>query len=273
MLFLILRPLVYLLKKNEIIQIGAVKYDEENNEISRFNQLIKPQRSYVSADISRLTGIYSRDLLNQPVINDVLPDFLNFIQGHLLVAHNAPFDVGFLYQAIIDCQIRDAERFEVYDTLTEARRLMKAKSYKLENLKDFLGISVRSHDALNDCLVTGLLYQHLQKIEHPQKALVTSDEAEDEQLSLFTSFQDEGITETLRRKLGLPLTKDLVYYKQATDKSWQVLDVIGISISQEYSAGFSLCLTLFDNEKVNIHSDFFVQMQKKNFVTDISEVL
>ena len=35
-------------QKNEIIQIGAVKYDENNQEQARFNQLVKNQRSYVS---------------------------------------------------------------------------------------------------------------------------------------------------------------------------------------------------------------------------------
>lgn len=257
-------------QKNEIIQIGAIRCDENHQEIGRFNQLIKPQRSYVSSEISALTGIYARDLLDEPVIEDVLPDFLAFIKGALLVAHNTPFDVGFLYQAIIDCGIREVERFEVYDTLTEARRLLKAKSYKLENLKDFLGISVRSHDALNDCLVTVLLYQHLQEIEHPKTTLSLSENS-DEQLSLFTRLEDEGITEEVRRKLGLPVTKALVYYKLDQDKKWQVYDVIGIAINQEYSTGFSLCLTLFNEDKVNIHSDFLVQMQKKNFMSEMTE--
>ena len=50
-------------QKNEIIQIGAVKYDENNQEQARFNQLVKNQRSYVSTEITQLTGIKPADLL------------------------------------------------------------------------------------------------------------------------------------------------------------------------------------------------------------------
>lgn len=58
-----------------------------------------------------MTGIKPADLLNQPTIEEILPDFLDFIKGHLVVAHNAPFDISFLYQAIIDCAITDVEAF------------------------------------------------------------------------------------------------------------------------------------------------------------------
>lgn len=138
-------------QKNEIIQIGAVKYDENNQEQARFNQLVKNQRSYVSTEITQLTGIKPADLLNQPTIEEILPEFLDFIKGHLLVAHNAPFDISFLYQAIIDCAITDVEAFRVYDTLAESKKLLTMSSYALENFKDLLEMNdLRSHDALND---------------------------------------------------------------------------------------------------------------------------
>lgn len=260
-------------QKNEIIQIGAVKFDQDNHELARFNQLVKPQHSYVSSVISELTGIYPRDLLEMPYIQTVLPDFLNFIEGSLLVAHNAPFDISFLYQAIIDCGIKNVENFQVYDTLTEAKKLMKDRSYKLENLKKTLGVALRSHDALNDCLITAVLYQHLQQIEVSKQAKEAAQTENDGlQLDLFSDFTGEGISEELRRKLGLPITKSLVYFRQKPDKNWQALDIQSIAINQDYSVGFSLCLTLENQEKVNIHSDFLAQMQKKNFTKEMSGV-
>ncbi len=257
-------------QKNEIIQIGAVKFDENDVEIGRFDQLVKPQRSYVSTTISDLTGIYPRDLLGKPYIQEVLPDFLDFIAGHLLVAHNAPFDVSFLYQAIVDCDIRNAEQFHIYDTLSEAKRLMKAKSYKLEYLKDLLGVDLRSHDALNDCLITSVLYQHLQELAHPKPKNVQFDE---KQLDLFADFDgmSEEITENLRRKLGLPITKNLVYYRHETASRWQKFEIKGISIEQEYSMGSSLRVSLYNEEKVRIHSDFLKEMQKANFVDEMEK--
>ena len=253
-------------QKNEIIQIGAVKYDENHQEVARFNQLVKNQRSYVSTEITKLTGIKPADLIDQPVMEQVLPEFLEFIKGHLLVAHNAPFDVGFLYQAIIDCAISGVEAFRVYDTLAEAKKLIKAKSYALSNLKDMFGMSdLRSHDALNDCLITAKLYQHLQKIEQAQ---IVEVPAEAEQMDLFGELSEE-ITEDLRRKLGLPITKKLVYYRQDATRSWQTLDITGIRIEREYSVGSSLNIILYNEERVQIHSDFLKEMQKANFVNNM----
>lgn len=73
-------------QKNEIIQIGAVKYDQAHQEIARFNQLIKPTRSYLPTKISELTGIWPASLLEQPVLAEVLPDFIAFSRDSLMVA-------------------------------------------------------------------------------------------------------------------------------------------------------------------------------------------
>lgn len=258
-------------QKNEIIQIGAVKYDEQDVEIARFNQLVKNQRSYVSSEITQLTGIKPADLLNQPKIEAVLPDFLDFIKGCLLVAHNAPFDVSFLYQAIIDCAITGVESFKVYDTLAESKRLLTMDSYALERFKDFLGMNdLRSHDALNDCLITAKLYQYLKKIELTELSATDEVENNGEQLDLFGSGADE-ITDELRRKLNLPITKGLVYYRQDERRTWQQFDVVGIRIERTYSVGSSLTVTLHTDEMVSIHSDFLKEMQKANFLNSSEE--
>ncbi|MFC4652476.1 PolC-type DNA polymerase III [Lactococcus nasutitermitis] len=254
-------------QKNEIIQIGAVKFDENDVEIARFNQLIQPKAHFIPKKITEITQIAWEDVASEPRLADVLPDFLNFLHGNLLIAHNAPFDMGFLYQAIIELDIRNAEHFEVYDTLAESKRLLKMKSYKLERFKDVLGIELRSHDALNDCLITAKLYQYLQEIDHPKPVV------ENVQGSLFSDFDDNTITVEIRRKIGLPITKDLVYYHKDNNKNWERFDVTGLQVQQEYSVGYSLTLTLYNNEKVRIHSDFFAQMQKVNFVTEMMKEL
>ncbi len=258
-------------QKNEIIQIGAVKYDENNQELARFNQLVKNQRSYVSTEITQLTGIKPADLLNQPTIEEILPDFLDFIKGHLLVAHNAPFDISFLYQAIIDCAITDVEAFRVYDTLAESKKLLTMSSYALENFKDLLEMNdLRSHDALNDCLITAKLYQYLQKIEEVERSVQSEVADELGQLDLFGDSSDE-ITDSIRRKLNLPITKALVYYQQNLERKWERFEVLGISVEREYSTGSSLKIRLHNSEKVKIHSDFLKEMQKANFVTIMEE--
>ncbi|MFK4894202.1 3'-5' exonuclease [Lactococcus petauri] len=255
-------------QKNEIIQIGAVKYDQSHQEIARFNQLIKPTRSYLPTKISELTGIWPASLLGQPVLAEVLPDFIAFSRDSLMVAHNAPFDVSFLYQAIVDCEIGDAPHFQVYDTLSEAKKLVQMPNYKLETFKDVLGIDLRSHDALNDCLITARLYQYLQDLSRPPKPQLVSSESL--QMDLFGEI-DTTITEEVRRKLSLPITKDLVYYRRDTQRNWQKFEVTGLAITAAYSTGYSLTATLYNNETVTIHSDFLKEMQKANFTNEIEK--
>ncbi|WP_341784376.1 3'-5' exonuclease [Lactococcus formosensis subsp. formosensis] len=255
-------------QKNEIIQIGAVKYDQAHQEIARFNQLIKPTRSYLPTKISELTGIWPASLLDQPVLAEVLPDFIAFSRDSLMVAHNAPFDVSFLYQAIVDCEIGDAPHFQVYDTLSEAKKLVQMPNYKLETFKDVLGIDLRSHDALNDCLITARLYQYLQDLSRPPKPQLVSNESL--QMDLFGEI-DTTITEEVRRKLSLPITKDLVYYRRDTQRNWQKFEVTGLAITAAYSTGYSVTATLYNNETVTIHSDFLKEMQKANFTNEIEK--
>lgn len=260
-------------ERNEIIQIGAIKFDENDVELARMNQLVKPQISRLTQKVSDLTGILPAQLENAPIIDEVLPKFLDFIKGHLIVAHNAPFDISFLYQAIIACGISGVEHFQIYDTLTEAKNLVKMRNYKLESFKDVLGMSeIRSHDALNDCLITAKLYQYLQDLENP-KPKDNKEQNSDEQLSLFADQgeEDPTITDELRRKLNLPITKELVYYRESSHEVWQKFDVTGIVVEQEYSVGFSLRITLYNGEQVMIHSDFLKEMQKNNFVTTMNE--
>ncbi|MDG6153291.1 3'-5' exonuclease [Lactococcus formosensis] len=255
-------------QKNEIIQIGAVKYDQAHQEIARFNQLIKPTRSYLPTKISELTGIWPASLLDQPVLAEVLPDFIAFSRDSLMVAHNAPFDVSFLYQAIVDCEIGDAPHFQVYDTLSEAKKLVQMPNYKLETFKDVLGIDLRSHDALNDCLITARLYQYLQDLSRPPKPQPVLNESL--QMDLFGEV-DTRITEEVRRKLSLPITKDLVYYRRDTQRNWQKFEVTGLAITAAYSTGYSLTATLYNNDTVTIHSGFLKEMQKANFTNEIEK--
>jgi DNA polymerase-3 subunit epsilon len=243
-------------KFNEIIQIGAAKFDSvSHEELGRVNQLLRPVRSLVSAEITALTGISPADVASQPMISAVLPDFLAFISGCLLVAHNAPFDMSFLNQAIIDCGIQGVAHFEVYDTLSEAKRLMKARSYALSNLKKDLGLSdLRSHDALNDVLITAKLYQRLQELDKPRAHFVAADSG---QLGLF----GEEISTELRKYLGLPITKALIYI----DREAKQYEVISLRIAREYTSGSGLVLKLDTGAEIQIHADYFKEMQKPGF--------
>lgn len=146
-------------ENSEIIQIGAVKY-ENGTIVDSFSTYVKPTRSKISRTITRITGITEKTVASAPVINDILPDFLNFIEKQTLVAHNASFDMKFLIASVDYCGLT-MDRVRVIDTLPLARRTIpNTTNHKLETLKKELNLGDHdSHDALGDCYTTGSLYQ------------------------------------------------------------------------------------------------------------------
>ena len=82
---------------DRIIEVGAVKL-RNLVPIAEFSTLVRTDIE-VTEDIIRLTGITSEMLEGQPVIDDVLVQFLEFIEGGILVAHNAEFDLSMLQAA------------------------------------------------------------------------------------------------------------------------------------------------------------------------------
>lgn len=80
--------------KNKIIEIGAVKVI--NGEITeRFSTFVNPQVP-IPFEIEKLTSINDEMVMEAPVIEEVLPRFLEFCEGCVLVAHNASFDISFI---------------------------------------------------------------------------------------------------------------------------------------------------------------------------------
>ncbi len=77
-----------------ITEIGAVKV-RGGEVLGEFQTLVNPHTS-IPPFIAVLTGITNSMVASSPPIDSALPAFLEFAQGTVLVAHNAPFDVGFL---------------------------------------------------------------------------------------------------------------------------------------------------------------------------------
>lgn len=138
-----------------ITEIGAVKV-RGGDVLAEFHTLVNPQQS-IPAFISVLTGITDSMVIEAPRIEQVLPQFLEFADGCVLVAHNAPFDVGFLRHFALQ-QLRPWPAFEVLDTAVLARRLVtrdEAPNCKLGALARLFGADTTpNHRALDDARAT-----------------------------------------------------------------------------------------------------------------------
>lgn len=139
-----------------IIELAAVKV--KNGEIiDRFESFVNPHRP-LSATITELTSITDEMVKDAPELEEVLPRFLDFIEGTVLVAHNARFDMGFL-QAAAKGIGRESVNNPVIDTLELGRLLYpRLKNHRLNTLcKQFDIDLTQHHRAIYDAEATGYL--------------------------------------------------------------------------------------------------------------------
>jgi DNA polymerase III subunit epsilon len=140
---------------DEITEIGAVKV-RGGVVLGEFATLVDPGRD-IPPQIVRLTGITTAMVSDAPRIDAVLPMFLEFARGAVLVAHNAGFDIGFLKAAARRCDII-WPRPQVLCTVRLARRVLsrdEAPSVRLASLAKLFTVATQpTHRALDDARAT-----------------------------------------------------------------------------------------------------------------------
>jgi DNA polymerase-3 subunit epsilon len=138
-----------------ITEIGAVKI-RGGVVLGEFQTLVDPGCE-IPPYISVLTGITSMMVAAAPRIDAVLPAFLEFARGTVLVAHNAPFDIGFLKAACAETGVAWPAAASV-DTAVLARRLLtrdEVPNCKLATLAPYFSATTSpTHRALDDARAT-----------------------------------------------------------------------------------------------------------------------
>ncbi|MBC8204689.1 MAG: DEAD/DEAH box helicase family protein [FCB group bacterium] len=148
-----------------IIEIGAVRFID-GKEAERFQTLIYPQKK-LPEEIVRLTGITDKDLKDAPYIDEILPQFMEFLGGDLIAAQNAPFDMGFLrseFARLGEAFYPHQETWEAaVDTAVLGRALLPAlESHSLSRLADYFKIrGGERHRAEDDARRCGLVLLRL----------------------------------------------------------------------------------------------------------------
>jgi DNA polymerase-3 subunit epsilon len=140
---------------SSITEVGAVKV-RHGEVLGEFQTLVKPT-DHIPPFIAVLTGITNTMVASAPPIESVLPAFLEFARGSVLVAHNAPFDLGFLRFYTEAAGLR-WPAFEVLDTAKLARRVVtrdESPNCKLSSLaRVFRATTTPNHRALSDARAT-----------------------------------------------------------------------------------------------------------------------
>jgi DNA polymerase III subunit epsilon len=137
---------------HRLVEVGAVRFRLDGQELATFQTLINPEIP-IPKDVQHVHGITDRMVRGKPTIEYVLPQFIEFLGHHdtILLAHNAPFDLGFLAMALTRLRITYPPHY-LLDTLDMARRLYPAwPSHSLEYVATRLKVAKRAeHRALSD---------------------------------------------------------------------------------------------------------------------------
>lgn len=138
-----------------ITEIGAVKV-QGGEILGEFQTLVNPGRP-IPSFISVLTGITNAAVAAAPALETVLPAFLEFSHGCVFVAHNAPYDMGYLRSACEAFGYPWAPR-TVIDTARLGRAVVKrdeVRNHKLATLAaHFHSTTTPNHRALDDARAT-----------------------------------------------------------------------------------------------------------------------
>ncbi len=146
---------------DKIIEISAVKV-KHNQVIAQYDTFINPGQA-LSPLTTKLTSITNADVANAPSIEEVIPQFKEFIKGTVMVAHNAHFDMGFLYKALKDVGLYEG-LLPTIDTLSIAR-VFYGNHLNRFNLKavakHFKVDLVQHHRATYDTSATMEIFLHM----------------------------------------------------------------------------------------------------------------
>lgn len=135
--------------RDRIIEIGAVKV-VSGVITNQYQTFVNPHEK-LSGFITNLTGIRDEDVENAPDFRDVIPEFLEFCKGSVLVAHNAIFDIGHIEQAIKVLELPEQD-FKIIDTLNLSRYFYsdKLKRFNLKAVSRYFKVALDNHHRAGD---------------------------------------------------------------------------------------------------------------------------
>ncbi len=139
-------------KGNRVVEIGCVELLERRPSGNNFHRYLKPDCDF-EAGAAEVTGLSLDFLADKPRFEEVVDEFLAYVDGAELIIHNASFDMGFLENELsLAGKGRLAGRVSVTDTLSMARERFPGQRNSLDALCKRLGVD-NSHRQLHGALL------------------------------------------------------------------------------------------------------------------------
>ena len=144
---------------DRIVEIALVRFRDGAME-NFYETLVNPERT-ISPGAARVHGITDRDVLTAPRFREIAKNVRAEMEGAVIVAHNAPFDLNFLAHEFRLARVNAPGNLTL-DTLALLRRYFRFRSNALSRVADEFGIEKEtSHRALADVLTTRGVFEHI----------------------------------------------------------------------------------------------------------------
>jgi len=154
---------------DRVIEVAAVELVNLLPTGASFHRLLDPERD-IPAEATRVHGFTNGDLAGKPKFRDVAEDLLAFLGDSPVIAHNAPFDFGFLDAELLRCGRPPLDRSRMIDSLAMAKLRYPGMPNSLDALCRRVGVdnSMRaSHNAVLDCTLLAQVYLELMGGKQP----------------------------------------------------------------------------------------------------------
>lgn len=142
----------------EICEVAAVKWSK-GKIIDSFQSLAATKRR-MSDQVIAIHNITNEMLVGAPPLSEVIKKFYDFIEGAYLIAHHAPFDLGFIAPEFERLRLSFPKRPVFCSSLLARRVFPESENHKLQTLIRFFNLEQgTAHRALDDaraCLEVGL---------------------------------------------------------------------------------------------------------------------
>lgn len=246
---------------DKIVEIAAIK-TKVNGSREVFHSMVDPQRP-INYGAFKVNGITQEMLTGAPFIEEVIDKFLEFAKDTVIVAYNAPFDMGFI-KAVIS-QHHPLFKQPVIDALVLARRVFKGvKRYSLGIIAEYVGAEKKQeHRALGDVELTLDVFnreieilkkQGFKTIEH----MIDFMHSNAKPVSSMTKERLELIEKAIKDKQKLEITYISFWSNDVTERV-----IVPKKIMKETDRIYLVADCLLKGEQRNFRLDGILRVNKK----------
>ena len=211
---------------HRICEIAALRVQGHSVQ-GRFEQLVNPERDIDPAAYA-VNGISQAMVNNAPPFRDIWQQFAPMLDGAVLVAHNAYFDIGFLTTQLAELNLPPLPNM-VVDTLALARRYITARRYNLTALALSLGERAPTHRAMSDVNALRPVFEHLIDVLY-RKGVYTLDDLLRAQRGLLPGDQEGLMSQRISEAMQMGEALMITYRTNGCDPIERRVQPLGMTV-------------------------------------------